>query len=503
MATTIHDGSHAESAEPPKSLGLFDASTIVAGSMIGSGIFIVTGQMARDVGGAGWLLVAWGISALITLAAALSYGELAAMMPRAGGQYIYLREGFSPFWAFLYGWTLFFILQAGLIDAISIGFARYLGVLLPRISETTYLVGPLSLGSRYALSLSTTQLVAILLIAMLTWINVSGIQYGKHVQNVFTVSKMAALAVVIAFGLLIGAKADVIHANFSHAWRLPQGGPVHGPAWYTVVVAICLAQVGSLFAADAWNNVTFIAGEVRHPSRNLPLALILGTSVVMTVYILANLAYTFVLPMGAIQHTPSDRVGAAMLEAIYPRVGSPVMAVIIVIAAAGCVNGIILAGGRTFRAMAQDGLFFAPAARLNRAQVPGIALVMESVWACLLILVRTHNPETGAYGNLYGDLLDYVISAALFFYVLTVACVWRLRRKRPHAERPYKTAGYPWVPLFYMVAASFLLVILCRYKPATTLPGFLIIALSAPLYLLFRRSLSRLDRLQRVDRHPD
>ena len=472
--------------KPGKALGLFDASMIVAGSMIGSGIFIVTGQMARDVGGAGWLILAWVITTLITLAAALSYGELAAMMPKAGGQYVYLREGFSPFWAFLYGWTLFFILQAGLIDAISIGFARYLGVLWPRISETAYLVGPVALGARYALSLSTTQLIAILLIALLTWVNVSGIQYGKYVQNIFTVSKMAALVVVIAFGLFVGAKAKIIHANFDHAWVLPTNGPVYGPTWYTALVALSLAQVGSLFAADAWNNVTFIAGEIRRPGRNLPLALVLGTSVVMAVYLLANLAYTFVLPMSAIQHTPSDRVGAAMLEAVYPRIGSPIMAVIILIAAAGCVNGIILAGGRTFCAMAQDGLFFAPAAQLNRARVPGAALLMESFWACLLILVRTHNPASGTYGNLYGDLLDYVISAALFFYILTITCVWRLRRKLPHAERPYKTAGYPWVPLFYVVAASVLLVILCRYKPATTLPGFLLIALCAPFYFLFR-----------------
>jgi APA family basic amino acid/polyamine antiporter len=295
---------------------------------------------------------------------------------------------------------------------------------------------------------------------------------------------MAALAVVIAFGLFIGAKAAVIHANFAHPWVLPVG-PVHGPAWYTAVVVLCLAQVGSLFAADAWNNVTFIAGEVRHPARNLPLALVLGTAVVMAVYLLANLAYTFVLPMDAIRHTPSDRVGAAMLEAIYPHIGSRIMAVIIVVAAAGCVNGIILAGGRTFCAMARDGLFFAPAARLNRAGVPGAALLMECLWACLLVLVRTRNPATGTYGNLYGDLLDYVISAALFFYILTIVCVWRLRRTRPHANRPYKTAGYPWVPLFYVVAASILLVILCVYKPATTLPGFLLIAASVPVYFLF------------------
>jgi APA family basic amino acid/polyamine antiporter len=469
----------------PRALNLFGATMMVAGSMIGSGIFIVTGEMARDVGGAGWLLLAWVITALTTIAAALSYGELAAMMPKAGGQYVYLREGFSPFWAFLYGWTLFFVLQAGLIDAISIGFARYLGVLWPAISENLYLVGPIGLGSRYALSLSTTQLTAIILILLLAGVNIRGIQYGTLVQNVFTVSKMAALAVVICFGLFIGAKVSAIHANFAHPWILPQQGVAFGPPWYTALVVLCLAQVGSMFAADAWNNVTFIAGEIRRPARNLPLSLLLGTSVVMVVYILVNLAYTVVLPMNAIQHTPSDRVGGAMLGAIYPRAGNQIMAVIIIVAAAGCVNGIILAGGRTFYAMARDGLFFAPAARLNRASVPGVALLMECAWACVLLLVRTHNPATGTYGNLYSNLLDYVISAALFFYILTISCVWRLRRKQPHAERPYKTVGYPWIPLFYIAAASTMLVVLCRYKPATTLPGFLLIALCAPVYLLF------------------
>jgi basic amino acid/polyamine antiporter, APA family len=471
---------------PTGKLGLFDAGMIVAGSMVGSGIFLVTGQMARDVGGAGWLLLAWGITTLITVAAALSYAELAAMMPTAGGQYVYLREGLSPFWAFLYGWTLFFILQTGLIDAISIGFARYLGVLWPGISETIYILPPLLVGPHYAFSLSTTQLMAMLLIGLLTWVNAQGISYGKYVQNVFTVAKMAALAVVIAFGLLIGRKPAVIHANFFQAWALPEHSPAHGPAWYTVVVALCLAQVGSMFAADAWNNVTFIAGEVRRPARNLPLALILGTSAVMAVYLAANLAYCFVLPMEAIRHTPSDRIGAAMLEAIYPRVGSQVMAAIIVVAAAGCVNGIILAGARTFCAMAQDGLFFAPAARINRARVPGVALAMQAAWACTLLLIRTHDPLTGSFGNLYSNLLDYVISAALLFYILTICCVWRLRKKRPDADRPYRTAGYPWVPMFYVLAASIMLLVLCRYKVATTLPGFLLIALSAPVYLLFR-----------------
>ena len=484
----------------PKKLGLLDTTMLVAGSMVGSGIFLVTGQMARDVNGVGWLLLAWGVTALITIAAALSYGELAAMMPQAGGQYVYLREGLSPFWAFLYGWTLFFILQTGLIDAISIGFARYLGVLWPKVSETAYLVPPIPLGAHYALSLSTTQIVAMLLIALLTWVNTKGIDYGKLVQNVFTLSKLGALAVVIAFGLLIGRKASVIHANFSHAWVLPANGPVHGPAWYTAFVAICLAQVGSMFAADAWNNVTFVAGEVRNPGRNLPLSLILGTAGVMLVYMGANLAYCFVLPGEALQHTPSDRVGAAMLDAIYPHFGSIIMAIIILVAAAGCVNGIILAGARTFAAMAQDGLFFSPAARLNRAQVPGIALLMQAAWASLLLLVRTHDPATGAYGNLYSNLLDYVISAALFFYILTILCVMRLRRSRPHAERPYRTLGYPLVPMFYVGTAGILLVVLCRYKPATTLPGFLLILLSAPLYLLFRRKLHASEVIHRPTR---
>lgn len=471
----------------PRQLGLFDSTMIVAGSMIGSGIFIITGQMARDVGGAGWLLLTWLITTFVTLAAALSYGELAAMMPHAGGQYVYLREGFSPFWAFLYGWTLFFILQAGLIDAISIGFARYAGVFWPWISESNYLISPVALGRHYALSLSATQLVAILLIALLGWLNAKGLQYGKLVQNVFTASKIGALVLVIACGFLFGMRADVVRANFHNAWSLPAQTPVQGSHWQIVFVALCLAQVGSMFAADAWNNVTFIAGEIRQPERNLPRSLVLGTGGVMLVYLLINLAYTCVLPMSVLQHTPYDRVGSAMLQEIYPRFGGRIMAIMILVAAAGCANGIVLAGGRTFRAMAQDGLFFSPAARLNRARVPGIAIMLECVWACTLLLVRTHDPIANSYGNLYGDLLDYVISAALFFYMLTIASVWRLRKKFPDANRPYKALGYPWLPLGYIAVAVTMLMVLFRYRPATTIPGFILITLSAPLYLLFRR----------------
>ncbi|MDE1155936.1 MAG: APC family permease [Acidobacteriaceae bacterium] len=489
-----------DEASSEKRLGLLDATMIVAGSMVGSGIFLVTAQMARDVSGAGWLMLAWGITTALTLAAALSYGELAAMMPLAGGQYVFLREAYSRFWAFLYGWTLFFIMQTGLIDAVTIGFARYLGVLWPAVAEDHYLVAPIALGKHYALSLSTTQLTALLLIVVLSWVNARGVDYGKLVQNVFTLAKLGALVVVIAFGLLVGCNHAVIHANYVHAWQLSSPAGAGAPLWWKALVAVCVAQVGSLFAADAWNNVTFVAGEIRRPQRNLPLALLLGTGGVMLIYIGANLAYTFVLPMQAIQSVPADRVGAAMLNAIYPRYGSTIMAVLILVAAAGCVNGIILSGSRTFATMARDGLFLESAAKLNRAGVPGVALWVQAAWAVLLLLVRTHDPVRNTYGNLYSNLLDYVISAALFFYVLTVAAVWRLRRKRPEAERPYKTWGYPLVPGVYCVFAGLILLVLCWYRAATALPGFGLIACCAVVYfLLYRRASSSGTRERRAE----
>jgi APA family basic amino acid/polyamine antiporter len=468
---------------------------IVAGSMIGSGIFIVAAEMAREVGSAGWLMVAWVIAGALTMAAALSYGELAAMMPWAGGQYVYLREAFSPLWGFLYGWTLVLVIQTGTIAASSVGFSRYLGVLWPQIGESAYIIAPIHIFPRYALSLSTAQLVSLLIIAFLTWTNTRGLKYGKGVQNVFTTMKIGSLVAVIGVGLLIGWKASVVSANFSHAWT-PRGFVLPAPGLspltgFGMLVALCTAQIGSLFAADAWNNITFNAGEVRHPSRNVPLSLALGTIIVMTLYIGANFAYTVVLPFNQIQHAPSDRVAAMVFQAIFPRIGAALIAVAIMISAFGCMNGMILSGARAYYAMALDGLFFQKASVLNRASVPSAALVMQGIWTAILVLVRTYQPSTRTYGNLYSNLLDYVVSAALIFYILTIAAVFRLRKTRPNAERPYRAFGYPFVPALYILAASVILGILFWYRPATTIPGVVIVLLGVPVYFLFNYRVRR------------
>ena len=478
-----------------RSLGLFDSTMIVAGSMIGSGIFIVAGEMAREVGSTGWLLLAWIIAGLLTLAAALSYGELAAMMPRAGGQYVYLREAYSPLWGFLYGWTLFLVIQTGTIAASSVGFSRYLGVLWPQIAENNYIIRPIHILPNYALSLSTAQLVALTVITFLTWTNTNGLKYGKGVQNVFTTMKIGSLLGVIGIGVLVGWKAAVVKANFGQAWT-PQGFTLAAPGLspttaFGMVVALCTAQIGALYAADAWNNITFTAGEVRNPTRNVPLSLTLGTVIVIGLYFFANFAYVVVLPFSEIQHAPSDRVASTMLQAIFPRVGPVLIAVAIMIAAFGCMNALILSGARAYYAMSLDGLFFKNASVLNRASVPSVALVMQAVWAAVLLSIRTYQPATGTYGNLYSNLLDYIISAALIFYILTIAAVFRLRQTRPKAERPYHAFGYPVVPALYLISAVVILAVLFVYRPATTIPGVLIVLIGVPVYFLFKYQTER------------
>ncbi len=484
--------------EPPESetglrrgLGLFDATMIVAGSMIGSGIFIVSAEMSRLLGSAGWLLVAWVVTGMLTLTAALSYGELAAMMPRAGGQYVYLREAFSPLVGFLYGWTLFAVIQTGTIAAVAVGFARYLGVLWPSIAEDRYLVAPLHLTREYALSLSSTQLVAVALIALLTWTNTRGLAWGKLIQNVFSTVKIGSLLALIAIGLLWGTNAAAVHANFAHAWTRDTAVPV-APGLTTasllgLFVALCVAQTGSLFSADAWNNVTFTAAEVKSPRRNVPLALALGAGLVIALYLLTNLAYLLALPLSAVQNAPADRVATATLEAILPGLGAALMALAIMVSTFGCNNGLILSGARTYYAMARDGLFFAAAGRLNERRVPAWGLVIQGVWASFLVLARTRDPKTLAYGNLYSNLLDYVISAALLFYILTIAGLIRLRVTRPELPRPYRAVGYPVVPALYILGAGTLLAVLLAYRTATTWPGFVIVCLGAPVYLGWRR----------------
>jgi len=496
VTQTVNDPEVREVTAPHRelnrSLGLFDSTMIVAGSMIGSGIFIVAGEMAREVGSSGWMLLAWVIAGVLTMAAAMSYGELAAMMPRAGGQYVYLREAYSPLWGFLYGWTLFLVIQTGTIAASSVGFSRYLGVLWPQISEANYIIRPIHILPTYALSLSTAQLTALIVITFLTWTNMKGLKYGKGIQNVFTSMKIGSLLAVIGIGVLIGWKASVVKANFAHAWT-PQGFtlPTHGPSPATafgLLIALCSAQIGALYAADAWNNVTFTAGEVKNPTRNVPLSLALGTILVIGLYVLANFAYVVVLPFGEIQHAPSDRVAATMLQAIFPRIGPTLIAVAIMIAAFGCMNALILSGARAYYAMSLDGLFFKRAGTLNRANVPSAALIMQAGWAAFLLMIRTYQPATGTYGNLYSNLLDYIISAALIFYILTIAAVFRLRKTRPDAERPYKAFGYPLIPMLYLICAGVILAVLFLYRSATTIPGVVIVLIGVPVYFAFRRN---------------
>ncbi|SPE38150.1 Amino acid permease-associated region [Candidatus Sulfopaludibacter sp. SbA6] len=473
-----------------RGLNLFDSTMVVIGVMIGSGIFIVSADMSRLIGSPGWMLMAWVLTGVLTLTAALSYGELASMLPHAGGMYIYLREAFSPLWGFLYGWTFFTVIQTGTIAAVAVAFARFLSIVFPPVAEGRYLIEPIHITEGYAVSLSTAQLVAISVIALLTWSNSRGLEYGKIVQNLFSTAKTAALAALILAGLLLGWNAGAVNFNFSGMFRLgafdPSLGVAAGSA-YGLVVALSVSQSGSLFSADSWHDVTIVAGEVKDPRRNLPLAMAFGCTAVIVLYLLANVAYLVVLPLPAIQHAPGDRVATAMLQQIFPGYGPVLMAVAIMISTFGCVNSLVLAGARATYAMAQDGLFFAQAGRLNAAHVPGWSLVVQGIWAAVLVLPRTYDPLTRQYGNLYSNLLDYVISAALLFYILTIAGVFRLRQTRPDAPRPYRVAGYPFVPALYIVGAATVLVMLFAYRPATTWPGLAIVVIGAAVYGAIRK----------------
>jgi basic amino acid/polyamine antiporter, APA family len=473
-----------------RGLNLFDATMLVIGTMIGSGIFIVSADMARTINSPGWLLVAWAVTAALTILAALSYGELAALLPHAGGVYVFLREAYSPLWGFLYGWTLFAVIQTGTIAAVAVAFARFLSVLVPSISESNYLIPPIHVSTDYAFSLSTAQLVGIAVIGLLTWTNSRGLEYGKIVQNVFTTAKVSAIAALILAGLFLGRNAEAIQTNFSAPFALSAFDPALGVAAGTVfglIIAIGVAQSGSLFSADAWHDVTFIAGEVRDPKKNLPKALVIGCTFVVLLYLLTNVIYLLVLPMPAIQHAPSDRVATAVVERIFPAYGSALMAIAIIISTFGCINSLVLQGARAYYAMAKDRLFFPRAATLNAARVPGHSLWMQGAWSALLVLPRTYNPATGAYGNLYSNLLDYIISAALIFYILTIAAVFRLRHKMPNVERAYRVPGYPVTPALYILGAAVVLVILFVYRPATTWPGLVIVLAGAVIYLAVRR----------------
>ncbi len=499
-----------------RDLGTWDATMIVAGSMIGSGIFIVSADIARHTGSGGWLLGTWLITGALTLAAALAYGELAAMMPGAGGQYVYLREAWSPMLGFLYGWTLFLVIQTGTVAAVAVAFARFLGVLVPAVSPTAWIVPPINLSSGYALSLSTQQLVGILLIVFLTWTNTRGVHLGKLIQNVFTGAKTLSLIGLILLGVLLARDAGAVAENFTGAWT-PRSPEAILPDFSFVsetsasagllglLVALCVAQVGSLFSMDAWNNVTFIGAEVRDPRRTIPLSLTAGTGLVIALYVLANVAYLSLLPLERIQHAPDDRVGTAALGVIFGGAGAAIMAIAIMISTFGCNNGLILAGARVYYAMARDGLFFRSTGSLSSKHVPAAGLVLQGIWASLLVLPRTRlrdaagqpliDAATGLerYGNLYSNLLDYVIFAALLFYVVTVAGLFRLRRKRPEVDRPYRAFGYPVVPALYVLAATVIMVVLLLYKTQTTWPGLLIVVAGIPVYLIRRRSAAPLS----------
>ena len=484
-----------------RELGLLDSTMIVAGSMIGSGIYIVSADIARLVASPGWLLVTWIITGLMTILAALSYGELAAMIPKAGGQYVYLREAYSPLWGFLYGWTLFLVIQTGTIAAVGVAFARFLGVIVPAISPTGWLVPPIRLSDGYALSLSTQQAVAILLIVGLTILNTRGIRLGKLIQNVFTSAKTLSLIALIALGILIGRNASAA-ANFGDLWTTKGAAAISSGTFTSLpvvsaaggvlglLVALCVAQVGSLFSADAWNNITFTSGEVKNPRRTVPLSLAFGTCLVIALYVLANVAYLCVLSLPGIQGAPDDRVGTAALGVVFGGAGAAIMAVAIMISTFGCNNGLILAGARVYYAMANDGLFFRATARLNGRHVPAVGLLLQCVWASLLVLPRTRSVDSATgvatYGNLYGNLLDYVVFSVLIFYALTVAGIFVLRVKRPDAERPYRAFGYPVVPALYILAATVIMVVLLLYRTETTWPGLIIVLTGIPVYFVWR-----------------
>ncbi len=483
-----------------KGLGLFDSTMIVVGSMIGSGIFIVSADIAGQVQSPGLLLMVWMTAGVMTLIGALSYGELAAAMPRAGGQYVYLRESLGPLWGFLYGWTMLLVIQTATIAAVAIAFAKFTGVMIPWFSASAWIwkfgtFGPWKLWfgvlGPYNVGLNTQNLLAILSIIFLTWVNTRGLRVGALVQNIFTIAKTGALAALVILGFWFSTGAARA-GNFADFWRNAGLAVMHPyppgePAWMIgTITLVGVAMVGSLFAADAWNNITFTAAEVKNPSRNLPLSLALGTGIVITLYVLANVAYLRVLPLSGdpngstalargIQFAAEGRVGTAFAEVIFGPAGAIVMAVAIMISGFGCNNGLILAGARIYYAMAKDRLFFQSVGTVNRHHAPGAALVVQCVWASVLCLSGT-----------YSQLLDFLIFAVLIFYILTLSGLFVLRRKRPDMERPYRAFGYPVLPAAYILMAVFIEVQLLRYKPQFTWPGLIIVLLGVPVYGIWR-----------------
>ena len=473
--------------EMKRSLGLYDATMMVAGSMIGSGIFIVSADMSRMVGSAGWLLFLWILSGAITMMAALCYGELAGMMPKAGGQFVYIERAWGKFISFLYGWTVFTVIQTGVIAAVAVAFAKYSAVFFPSLSPDNilFVIGPVKIAA--------SQLFAIALILFLTFINAKGIQNGKMIQTIFTSAKLLALALLIILGIVIGLQHETLFSNFTDMWNAQSTTKANDGSWIVenisgiaLILALGTAIIGSLFSSDAWNNITFIAGEVREPQKNIPRSLIMGTGIVTILYLLANVSYLSLLPLkGSANATDiigqgiqfagagTDRVGTAAASLIFGNLAVYIMAALIMISTFGCNNGIILAGGRVYYAMAKDGLFFKKAEQLNSNGVPAYAMWMQAIWASVLCLSGT-----------YGDLLDYTTFASLLFYIVTIAGIFILRKQEPNAERPYKLIGYPILPILYILLAISVCLILLYTKTFNTGSGLLIVALGAPVYFL-------------------
>jgi basic amino acid/polyamine antiporter, APA family len=452
----------AKSGQLLQGLKLFDATTIIMGSMIGSGIFIVSADMSRSLQSPGLLLVAWIIAAVMTILAALSYGELASAMPRAGGQYVFLRESFGPMFGFLYGWTLFLVIQTGTIAAVVVAFAKFIGIFIPWISASRILV-----ALPFGYHLSSQHLVAILVIAILTWVNCRGLREGATVQNIFTVAKVGGLLVLVFMGFMLPANPEAAKANFSNLFP--------GSINLAMIAVLGGTLVGSLFSADAWNNVTFTGSEVVNPKRNLPLSLFIGTSTVCLIYLLTNIVYLRILPLAAIAAAPEDRVGTLAAQGLMGPWGLTFISLAILISTFGCTNGLILAGARVYYAMASDGLFFQGAAKVSpRTHTPVFSLIVQAIWASVLVLSGT-----------YGDLLDYVIFAALLFYALTVCGLFVLRKKRPDLERPYKAIGYPVLPGLYILMASLVMLDLLWIKPRFTWPGLVIVLTGVPVFFFW------------------
>ena len=497
----MSDGANGSSGKLVRGLGRLDATMIVVGSMIGSGIFITSAESSRLVGAPGWLLAAWALAGVLTITGALCCAELAAMWPRAGGQYVFLREAFGPATGFLFGWSLFLVIQTGTIAAVAVAFANFMGVLTNSVSADRYIIAPYRLGS-YAIGLSTQQLVAVVMILLLTLTNTRGLKTGKLIQNTFTFTKTTALIGLIVIGLFLGWN-DGSAAYTSSWWKPwlngwnPQAFNLgfetasQGALLLALVMLLGRAMVGPLFAQSAWNNVTFTAGEVRDPGRNLPRALLWGCGLVVALYLLANLAYVVTLPLSGIQNAPQNRVATATMQAILGPRGTILMAIAIMISTFGCNNGLILAGARVYYAMARDNLFFQRIGTLNTRHVPAVALVAQGIWAAFLTLPRTvtTDPRTGAltYGNVYTQLLEYIVSADLIFYMLMVGAVIVMRYKAPELERPYRTFGYPFIPAIYIIIAALFVLDLAYLAPSTSGIGYLLVLTGIPVYFVGRR----------------